>query len=327
MKNKFNIKNWFALLLAPMLVISCADDDSTNIENSVKPNLTAEVTTYDVTEGEVASLSFQLDKPHNRPIQYRLVMLESSTATDQEDYIIPGCRSNDETCVAIEENGGPVGYIFEIPAYTTEYTVDITTILDEFAEETETLKLQVISNRTLLGTVNNLFIDINIQNATSNNLSMRLKWDGVFNSDGEEIDFCELDMDMELYDAAFDLVDYSYDYCPEELIMLSDDLPDGTYYLDISLWTTRGYAENINVPANVNFFKAGTDLNQTSDVSAFFPMQDGGLNDGNGAAIITFEIEKTGNTYSITDPDGNNAFQGRFGNSKFVEKLKRKPQK
>lgn len=327
MNNKFNIKNLFTALCATAFVLSCSDDDSTRIESSQKPNLTAEVTTYDVMEGDIASLTFQLDKPHNRPIQYRLVMLESSTAIDQEDYIIPGCRSNDETCVAIEENGGPVGYIFEIPAYTTEYTVDITTIVDEIAEDTKTLKLQVISNRTLLGTVNNLFIDINIQNVASNNLTMRLDWSGSFTSDGEEVDFCELDMDLELYNSDFDLIDNSYNNCPEELVLLSDDLPDGTYYLDVSLWTTNGYTENINVPARMKFLKAGTNLNQTTDVAGFFPMQDGGLDDGNSNAIITFEIVKTGQTYQVTNPDGGIAFQGRMAHTKLLKKIAQKRKK
>jgi hypothetical protein len=239
-------------------------------------------------------------------------MLNSeSSATDQEDYVIPGCRSNDPDCVAIEENGGPVGYIFEIPAYTTEYAVNIATIFDDLSEGTENLKLQVIANRTLLGTVDNLFFDINITNSVSSDLHIRLNWSGTFTSGGEEVDNCDLDMDLELYNAAFDLLDFSYSNCPESLILNTADLPDGTYYLDASLWTTSGYAEAINIPASIQFLKPGSSFNETYNISEFFPMQDGGLDDGNGNALIEYQIVKSGSVFTITNADGDTVFQGR----------------
>ncbi|UPT69617.1 MAG: hypothetical protein M0D53_10600 [Flavobacterium sp. JAD_PAG50586_2] len=238
-------------------------------------------------------------------------MLEESDATDQDDYVIPGCRSNDPECVAIEENGGPVGYIFEIPAYTTEYSVNITTIFDDISEGAEHLKLQVISNRTLLGTVTDLVYDITIQNAVSDDLNIRLDWSGTFTSGTEIVDNCTLDMDLELYDSNFDLLDTSYSNCPEGIILETATLPDGTYYLDASLWTTAGYTENINIPARLTFIKPGTAFNETYDLSTLFPMQDGGLDDGNGNALIEYTIVKAGTVYTITDPDGTTVFQGK----------------
>lgn len=323
MKKILNFKHIASFLLIGVLIASCQDDDSTNISSSVKPVLTAEVTSVTVSEGEDAVLNFTLDKAINKPIQYRLVMLDESTAIDQDDYVIPGCRSNDPDCVAIEENGGPVGYIFEIPAYATEYSVNIQTILDAEAEGAENLRLKVISNRTLLGTVGDLVFDINIQNVASDDLSIRLNWDGTFESGGESVDFCDVDMDLELYDSSFDLIDFSYNDCPEALTLITPDTPDGTYYLDVSLWTTSGYTETINVPARINFFKAGSTFNETTDISTYFPMADGGLDDGNGDALITFEIVKTGNTYTITDPDGSTVFQGRMANSQAKKNAKK----
>lgn len=314
MKKISNYKYLFPTLLCLAGLFFACNDDVENLGHKVKPVLTANgPTSITVTEGDDAVLSFKLDKAISEPIQYRLVMIEDeSTATDQLDYVIPGCRSNDPDCVAIEENGGPVGYIFEIPAYTTEYSVNITTIFDDLSESAEKLKLQVVSNRTLLGTVDNLFFDITINNAVSNDLNVRLNWSGTFQSGGDEIDNCDaLDMDLELYDSNFDLIDFSYSNCPEGLILSTADLPDGTYYLDASLWTTSGYAENINIPASIQFIKPGTAFNETYNLSTLFPMQDGGLDDGNPNALVEYTIVKSGSTYTITNSDGDTVFQGK----------------
>lgn len=308
-KYKFSI---LALLSVTAVFLAC-NDDVEDLGKKEKPVLTANgPTSVTVTEGNDAVLKFKLNKAINEPIQYRLVILnEDSSATDQDDYVIPGCRSNDPDCVAIEENGGPVGYIFEIPAYTTEYDVNIETIFDDFAEQSETLKLKVISNRTLLGTVDELYFDITINNAATNDLNIRFNWNGSFTSGGEEVDNCDLDLDLELYDSAGDIIDDSYFDCPEQLILDSATLADGTYTLVASLWTTAGYSENINIPAILTFIKPGTAFNESYDLSSSFPMQDGGIADGNPNAGVEYTIVKAGTTYTITDANGNTVFEGR----------------
>jgi hypothetical protein len=324
MKKISNLK-YLILSLLFIGIFSIACNEEENLGKKVKPELTANgETSLTVSEGTDAVLKFKLDKALNKPIQYRLVMLDESTATDQNDYVIPGCRSNDPDCVAIEENGGPVGYVFEIPAYTTEYSVNISTILDDFNEADEVLRLKVISNRTLLGTVNELFYNVTIQNSVSNDLSIRLNWSGTFMSGGEEIDNCELDMDLELYDASLNIIDDSYSSCPESIILNTATFADGTYYLAASLWDTFGYSENVNIPAKVTFIKQGTNFNTTLDVSSFFPMQDGGLSNGNSNALVFYTIVKSGNIYTITDVDNATVFQGKHVNFNFKGKTKRK---
>jgi hypothetical protein len=331
MKKILDYKYYVIAILSTGLLFIACNKDVEDLGKKEKPVLTADgPTAITVTEGTDAVLKFKLNKAIDKPIQYRLVILnEESTATDQVDYVIPGCRSNDPSCVAIEENGGPVGYIFEIPAYTTEYTVNIATILDDQFEETETLKLKVISNRTLLGTVDNLFFDIAIKNYVSNDLNIRLNWNGSFTSGTETLDNCStLDMDLELYDSNGGLVDFSYTNCPESIIMNSTDLPDDTYTLYASLWSTSNYFENINIPANITFIKPGTIANQTYDISSFFPMQNGGLNDGNNNAVLEYTIVKSGNTYTITDANGTTVFQGKHAHKfKSMRMLKNKKMK
>ena len=296
-----------ALFSSVVMLTSCNDDD-VNLGHNVKPVLTSSTTTFTAKEGDVITLDFTLDKAINKPIEYRLVMLDESTATDLEDYSIPGCRSNDPDCVAIEENGGPVGYIFEIPAYTTSYSLDISLLNDLDIESTENLKLKVVSNRTLYGTVGDLVFDINIEN--SSDLVIDLNWAGTFDDGGTMVDNCDLDMDLELLDSNFDYIDFSYNDCPEQLT-LSTSMPDGTYYLDVSLWTTSGYFQPINIPASVTFNKPGIPLLETENVSSYFPMDQGGLADGNSNAIITFEITKVGHNFTITNPDNQVVFNGR----------------
>lgn len=321
------ISNYKYLLVSLLFlgIFSIACNEEENLGKKEKPELTANGdTSITVSEGTDAVLKFKLDKAINKPIQYRLVMLDESSATDQDDYVIPGCRSNDPDCVAIEENGGPVGYIFEIPAYTTEYSVNISTILDDFNEADEVLKLKVISNRTLLGTVNELFYNVTIQNSVSDDLSIRLNWDGTFMSGGDEIANCDLDMDLELYDTNLNIIDDSYSNCPESITINTATAADGTYYLAASLWDTFGYLENVNIPANITFIKQGTTFNTTLDISTFFPMQDGGLANGNSNAAVIYTIVKSGTVYTITDVNNTTVFQGRYGNFNIKGKSKRK---
>jgi hypothetical protein len=319
MKRLINYKYSILAILSLTMVFIACNDDVEDLGKKEKPVLTANgPTSVTVSEGNDAVLKFKLNKAINEPIQYRLVILnDESNATDQDDYVIPGCRSNDPGCVAIEENGGPVGYIFEIPAYTTEYDVNIATIFDDLGEQPETLKLKVISNRTLLGTVDELYYTVTINNSASNDLNIRFNWGGTFTSGGQEIDNCELDLDLELYDSNGDLLDFSYSNCPESLILNSSTLADGTYTLFASLWTTSGYSENVNIPAKITFIKPGTAFNESFDLSSFFPMQDGGLDDGNPNAGVEYTIVKAGTTYTITDANGDTVFQGR--NSKNIK--------
>ena len=312
--NKFTYILLAALSLG-MFIVAC-DDDVEDLGKKEKPVLTADgPTDITVSEGDDAVLKFKLNKAISEPVQYRIVILnEGSTAIDQDDYVIPGCRSNDPDCVAIEENGGPVGYIFEIPEFTTEYEVNIATIFDDFVESPETLKLQIISNRTLLGTVQDLFYNVTINNSASDDLNIRLDWSGTFMEGADEMDNCtELDMDLELYNASGNVVLFSYSNCPESIILEADspDLPNGTYTLFASLWTTNGHLETVNIPARITFIKPGTALNVTNDISSFFPMQDGGLDDGNPNAGVLYTIVKTGTNFEVIDGNGDTVLNGR----------------
>jgi hypothetical protein len=326
MKKIVNYKYSILALFSLSMVFIACNDDVEDLGKKEKPVLTANgPTDITVSEGNDAILKFKLNKAINEPIQYRLVIInEGSSATDQDDYVIPGCRSNDPDCVAIEENGGPVGYIFEIPAYTTEYDVNIAAIFDDFAEAPETLKLKVISNRTLLGVVDELYYTININNSTTNDLSIRLNWSGTFMSGGNEIDNCDLDMDLELYDSNLNIIADSYNNCPESIIIDTATAANGTYYLAASLWDTFGYLENVNIPASITFIKQGTAFNTTLDISSSFPMQAGGLNNGNSNAAVIYTIIKNGTTYTITDSNNTTVFQGRYGNLNKKGKSKRK---
>ncbi len=154
MKKTFNkIIILLALTLTSLAYFSCNEDD-VEFGKKFKPTLTAVNKSYSVVEGQPLELEFALDKAINDPIEYKLVILPDGTAEDQLDYYIQdGCLSNNPDCVAIEENGGPVGYVFEFPAYTTNYTLTIETIADYLPEGTENFKVYVLSRRNLKGLV------------------------------------------------------------------------------------------------------------------------------------------------------------------------------
>ena len=50
----------------------------------------------------------------------------------------------------------------------------------------------------------------------------------------------------------------------------------------------EGTHKPINIPASVTFNKPGIPLVETENVSSYFPMDQGGLDDGNSNAIIKF---------------------------------------
>ncbi|WAC03590.1 hypothetical protein N7U66_09020 [Lacinutrix neustonica] len=88
---------------------------------------------------------------------------------------------------------------------------------------------------------------------------------------------------------------------------------DGDYIVDASFWTNNGNAssDNSNVPVSIDFIKPGV-FYQTVNLSSLFPLNDGGLIDGNSNAITSFTVNKSGTTYTVTDSDDNEIAQGKL---------------
>jgi len=316
------------LSLSSLAYFSC--DDDTEFGKKDKPTLSIVNKTYSVVEGQPFELQFTLDKAINDPIEYKLVIKPDGTAEDQMDYYIQdGCLSNNPDCVAIEENGGPVGYVFTVPAYTTNYTLTIETIADYLPEGTESFKVYVLSRRNLKGLVaEDTEMELSINNLTSSELLTRFDWTGTYMGiDGEEHDFCDLDLDLEMYDGGGNIVEFSYSSCPEEIITSS--LPNGNFDIYASFWSLAGAtpAPNQDIPFTVTVAKQGVwtrDITFSGILNTSMVTAENGNSD---AYVYVGTVNRSGNIYTLTDSNGVQLEQGRHAAPKKLNRLKKSKRK
>lgn len=316
-----------ALTLTSLVYFSCNDDD-VEFGKADKPILSAVSKSYTVVEGQPFELDFKLSKAINDPIEYKLVIVPNGTAEDQLDYYIQdGCLSNNPDCVAIEENGGIVGYVFEVPAYTTDYTLTIETIADYLPEGTENFKVYVLSRRNLKGLVaEGTQIDLTINNVVSTNLSATLDWSGTYlGVDGEQHDFCDLDLDLEFYDAGGNIPEFSYSNCPENIT--TSTLPDGDFDIFASFWTLGAAtpAPNQDIPFTVTVAKQGVFTRELSFTGVLNTDMVSGEDGNPDAYVYVGTVNRNGNIYTLTDSNGIQLEQGKSsGAIKTLKKLKKK---
>lgn len=318
----------FVFLLG-LVNVSCEDDDS--IARRGKPALSVLNNTVTVTEGETARFNIDVEYPVSEKIDIRIDILDEQgnpvvTANPSGGDATTGNGFYDRVeFESIEvpyptwfEAGwfqygylGGSGYVATFPPFSDSIELNIETIQDFIPENTESVTLRLTTTSLMTATINET-ITINIQDFVGDDLVTRLNWAGDYLDSGA--DPCDidngLDLDLELiFGGAY--IQTSYNDCPEELVILGSDA-DGTYTIDASFWTNNGNssAEGINVPASIEFLKAGVFV-ESVDLSSLFPLNDGGLNDGNGNAITSFTIEKSGTTYTITDSNNSQVAQGR----------------
>lgn len=332
MKNLY--KNFTYPLVIVFLVgwvnLSCQDDDS--IPRRGKPALSVINNTVTVTEGETARFNIDVEYPISEKIDIRIDILDENgnplvTANPTDGDATTGNGFYDR--VQFEnvevpyptwfESGwfqygylGGSGYVASFPPFSNSIELEIETIQDFIPESSESVTLRLTSTSLMAATINEV-VTINIQDFVGSDLITRLNWDGDYLESGAQP--CDidngLDLDLELIFGG-NYIQTSYNDCPEQLTILGTDA-DGTYTIDASLWTTNGNtsSSNMNVPASIDFIKPGVFI-ETVDLSELFPLNDGGLNDGNGNAITSFTVEKTGTTYTITDSNNVQVAQGRL---------------
>lgn len=314
MKNKlYKITAVFVASLLGGTLFSCQEDES--LPRAGKPVVSVVTPIVTVVEGEDAVFTLKVSNPINDPIQFRIQVVEGDAVEDEdfsmENFGLPSVFE------------GEFGYIGVIPAYQSQADFSIKTILDELPEETKSVKFKITSVLQGKGFISETtFVDVNIQNFVGTDLVATFEWSGDYLPG---VDVCDadfgLDFDLELYGASPMPIATSYSSCPEEIV-LEGTLADGVYTLDASLWqgngnnTTSGFA-----PVTITFTKAGV-FSQTVDLSAKFPLADGGLNEGNPDAITTFTITKSGTTYTVVDDTDTQVAQGRLASKNRIGRKK-----
>lgn len=340
------LKNRLILGVAMLGVLaSCdnynEDDDDTLNTRADKPVVTLDATSFSVTEGETVSITMTADKALTVPMEFKLELLPSSTGTFRE-VEVSGAETD------ITTGAGVIGYIVTMPAYTTEYTLDITPILDLDVESTETFNFRLYGSSNSTGIIanGNESIAIEVANGTSDDFVAELDWNGTWaddfgtlhagtyiGADGEEHEYCGFDFDMEILDNTFTPVYYDWDNCPAIATLPGsgpEEAPDGEYYIVAAFYTRTVAAAavpqggDLTYPVQLAMGKPGVFVHK-ADLSEFYSYAAGGYANGNDAAYKGVGIlTKTGSNYVLTDFDDPSIIlgEGRMANIRAFKRNK-----
>lgn len=309
MKNNF-IKSLFCLAIVAVSVVSCMDDDQ-NYPDPDKPIISAN-STISINEGETASIVLNLSKPIGSPIDLKLTPVDG-TASDS-DYSVAASEFT-----SVDDGVGPVpAYGIEIPSGVSSFEVPLTALSDIDIDNGETIVFELSSTLNGKGLVadDSKIITVTINNIESTDLYIELAWSGNYvDADGDSHDFCDLDLDLELYsDPDYNtIIATSYSDCPESITIEPGDLADGVYYIVPSFYSNSGSvppAENAQIPARMTFANPGKKVT-TDDLSSLWDYENGGVDENgdiNYSYYLSYELTVSGNTYSIKDRNGNTVF-------------------
>lgn len=313
MKNILKIKLIAAFALLAMIATSCTDYEQ-NYPDPNKPVVTVASQDISITEGETGSITLNISRSIGNPIDLKLMPLtEQSTATDS-DYSVTAAGE----FTSGDDGVGPVpAYDIVVPAGSTTFDIPIDAIDDLDIEGAETVVFELTSTGSGMGVVDedNNIITVTINNNESKDFYTELAWSGTYTgTDGAQHEFCDLDLDLEIYTADFGaIVANSYSDCPESIRLSPGEIEDGTYYIVPSFWTNAGStapAENVQIPARITFTQPGVQT-ETIPLDDVWDYETGGYDDGNedGAYYVNYVLEVNGEHFTVTDGEGNVVFE------------------
>lgn len=281
---------------------SCDPDNPSEDAREIKPVVSANQTSFNVAEGEAASVTLTTTTPYRTTMEFKIELVGGTAGAD--DYTISPTLVGPTT---LADGIGPDGaFLLEFPANTSTFTFDITPILDLLPEGTENLQFALTSSGNGRGLVapGSEFINVSITNTISDDFYASISWDGTYlGVDGDEHDYCDFDFDLELYDDSFNLVESSYSSCPEELT-LDQSNQDGQYSIVASFFSNAGVVPasgEINFPLMLTVSRPGAFVSVV-DLSTIFKYTDGGVDEGNpDGYYIAATVDKVGSTYTVRD--------------------------
>lgn len=304
------------------LLLSCSDDEDTTKNRIVKSVVTADLTTFNLTEGETATITLTTDIPLKDKSDLKLELVGGTGSF--RDFTCSGTETG------IDDGWGVIGHKIVMPAFATSATFDITPIFDLLPEGTETLtfRLYPMGNSLSLVDPASETITVNVANATSDDVVAIVDWsqnsydafgtlvEGAYeDEDGDEHAFCDYDFDLEIYDlnSGFDYFDTSYSSCPE-MVTIPGTTADNTFLIVPSLWTIAGNippATKTTFKVKVTVAKPGVWVSEV-DYNNTWNTEDGGVQQGFADGYVLAGIlTKTGTSYTYEDEDGNVLASGR----------------
>ena len=316
------LRNIYKFMFATALVtsfVACSDDEDATSERIEKSVVTADLTSFNLNEGQDATITLTIDKPLNKRSDFKLELVGGTGSF--RDFTSTGTET------ILDDGWGIIGHKLSFPAFATEASFDITPIFDLLPEGTETLvfRLYPMGNSNGLVAPASETITVTVNNGTSDDVVTVVDWsessydtfgslvDGSYlGADGDEHALCDYDFDLEIYDENFDYYATSYSSCPEQASVLGADA-DGTYFIVPSFWTTAGPsapAEDFGFNVKVTIAKPGVWTSES--VITSWNTEDGGAVEGNpDAYLLAGILTKTGTTYVLEDEDGNILASGR----------------
>ncbi|TYC12846.1 hypothetical protein ES677_07815 [Bizionia gelidisalsuginis] len=298
-------------LLALTLVcfFSCMDDDLDGMDTQPKTSASTTVSSLTIAEGGSDVIPFTMEKAINMPSQFKIEVV-SGTATQGVDFTAGDAATDSDTGIPGD------GFEITVPAYATSFDIPVNTMMDIFAEDTETvvLKISAAGVRTVLADAT---VTVNITNIATESLAILLEWDKdvtyewletVTEEDGDDEDIIVSEFTENLCDVVdFDVVGLLETAdCPEVDYALGV-LADGTYNIEVDLWTvtpTETPIDAFAIPLTLTLGKTGTfttTLEYNDVYTSDYPASEPG---GNGT-IVAATIVVSGGLYTIYDKDGN----------------------
>lgn len=291
------IKYILSIIALTFTVLACDNNDpDAVIDESAKPIVSVSTTTTSISESgsPVITVTIELDRPIKNTTSFSATQVGGNA--DEDDFV-----ADDAV----------------IPAYGTSTTMEITILDDTVAEGTETLELQIAPNNPSdsYEVLQTPTVSFSIENSLA--FYSSLAWEGDYlDADGDTHNFCDFDLDMELYDSTLnDVLDASYSDCPESFSYGSGDLENADYWIVPSFWSNGGTAEPVSpmsIPAKLTFGVYGSSTAPvTIDLSSLWDTATGGYAQGNSDAyLVKYVLTVSGDSYTVTDSDsGSVVFQ------------------
>lgn len=309
-------------VLGLILVTSCTDDLEPDYPaQEAKPFLSFGSNNPDmVYEGEEITVDLTFSQAMTVSSVYQLEVLETSTATIDEDFEL--------NLDGVDLDWGVSNsYVLTVPAYASSTSFTFSAILDELNyEDAEVVNFKLTPNGNFNGDVepNPIYFSVTINNRNDTPVDLVLDWNTSFTYGGQTWTLCDIqyDNDFILADSDYNLYDYlaATSDCPEIGQIVPSDLGFETtwhiyqnVYDDAGL-SMAGITPAFSIPVTVNYSRDNSTLNGSYVQSSTYAVDSDFGSDPNMTNLIylvSFTIEVDGTVTFFNDDSGEVIASGR----------------
>jgi len=297
-------KNIFNILIIGLLlvVLSACSKDTGDTSTLTGVPMTIESVDANATVAEesagVVTVNFTMDA--GQIVDTKVAVAVNpllTTATEGEDFIL---LSNE------------VG----LGAYARSGSFQVQIISDLLAEGDETIALTLSGVQDPFGASNTKEYSMTITDFVDNEaLHLTFDWSGLGFYLGDGYSLCDnVDMDIYFLDdmgADAGIYDGATGACPE-MIIFDSTWDDGVYTLASNMWANgfAGLESNNDFPIRISIDKPGVYNERFTPAQVWTSEDLDQSTGGNTDFYPALTVEKAGNVYTVTQPDGTQIIQG-----------------